>query len=206
MYAADPLAIDDLKLLLQLKVAPATIADLAKTRCLVAPLNSSSAADLVKLGATTELIGLLAGTQCNKAPKNPEIAIEKCPQAYQSDPAGKGCIDLRRGASYLAQPPEHIGRCVIDVMVDGITTLVLRGTLLLYEVESGAAPADVNSTCSQPFPAKEIRPSMATERGRGTALMTVQPAAGNQYSLRIRVQDDQKGRDHYRLVVDWMNP
>lgn len=204
--AAEPIDADDLRLLLGMRVPPAQIAALTGSRCVSAPMTTAYAQELVKLGATAELIGVLAVAQCKPAPPKPELVIEKCPEAYTADPAGKGCIDFQRGPAYAAAPPEKQGRCSMDVLVDGVTDFVLRGTLLMYEVESGSAPGNLQSTCSQPFPRREVRPSLAKHLGRGTAVLMAQPSEANSYALRIRVTDDQRGRDRYRLQVDWVNP
>jgi hypothetical protein len=111
-----------------------------------------------------------------------------------SAPAEKPRYNLRSKEGNL----EFRGR------VDGSVYLYVRGDQVEVEYLSGRPMDEIRYRFSQPLPAAEMEEVKLEDiDGRGAVRLLEWPNQGNQFTAKIRIQDDKPGASSYRFKLVW---
>ena len=94
------------------------------------------------------------------------------------------------------------GKCTIEVDVDGVAEIEIRGDQGVMRTLSGAPSAWRRMECNQPLPQNpaDFRFSGVDGRGRQTLL---RDPANNRGAAVIRIEDPQGGREGYTFDIQW---
>jgi len=94
------------------------------------------------------------------------------------------------------------GKCTIEVDVDGVAEVEIRGDQGVMRTISGNPSAWRRMECNQPLPANpyDFRFSGVDGRGRQTLL---RDPANNRGTAVVRIEDPQGGREGYTFDIEW---
>jgi hypothetical protein len=107
-----------------------------------------------------------------------------------------------RSHDYKANSKE--GTLILRLIVDGEIELRVQGDKIHYTVASGLPPREDGSEFTQPIPRTKLKSFKVDKKdGRGEIQLLEQPAPGNDYTARIRIDDPKGGDDKYRIEVKW---
>jgi hypothetical protein len=87
--------------------------------------------------------------------------------------------------------------------VDREAIIVMRGAFLETRGDGFDVFRDARFRINEPLPRVSGSVSIARADGRGDIEVIEQPSLFNGYTARVRVRDQQRGADRYRLVVTW---
>ncbi len=87
--------------------------------------------------------------------------------------------------------------------VDREAIIVMRGAFLETRGDGFDVFRDARFRVNEPLPRESGSISIARADGRGDIEVLEQPSLFNGYTARVRVRDQQRGADRYRLVVTW---
>lgn len=87
--------------------------------------------------------------------------------------------------------------------VDREAIIVMRGAFLETRGDGFDVFRDARFRINEPLPRVNGSVSIARADGRGDIEVIEQPSLFNGYTARVRVRDQQRGADRYRLVVSW---
>jgi hypothetical protein len=88
--------------------------------------------------------------------------------------------------------------------VDGGVYLHIRGDQIEVEYLSGRPIDEVRYRFSQPLPAAEMEEvKLEDVDGRGSVRLLEWPNQGNQYTAKVRIQDEKPGASPYRFKLVW---
>ena len=113
------------------------------------------------------------------------------------------------GAAWAADnlPAKRIegpnARFDLRVRVDGTTDFLLRGANVRYEVLQAATPRDAGSTFSEKLPSEPTSFEIEKVEGRGRLEVMEKPSDENDWTLRLRISDDEAGISFYHVQVSW---
>lgn len=111
-----------------------------------------------------------------------------------SSPAEKPKYNLRSKQGQL----EFRGR------VDGSIYLHIRGDQIEVEYLSGRPMDEIRYRFSQPLPGVEMEEvKLEDVDGRGSVRLLEWPNQGNQYTAKVRIQDEKPGASLYRFKLAW---
>jgi hypothetical protein len=99
------------------------------------------------------------------------------------------------------EPPRE--RLLWSGEVDGEADVVVRRDRVTVENRSGRAVAGERAEQTAPLPAREVAASLRKLEGRGSVTIVEQPGPRNDYTLRLRIDDEKGGSDFYRVEVTW---
>jgi hypothetical protein len=109
-----------------------------------------------------------------------------------------------------AQPPTVVGvpeatSGVFEfrLWVDGSVDILLRGDRIEYENISGSPYRDAQHQASAPLPSAPVRQRVRVSEGRGKVRITESPSAQNDFTTRIRIDDDKRAGDVYHVILEW---
>jgi formylglycine-generating enzyme required for sulfatase activity len=101
--AREPLTVEDIELLLALKVPSATVSDLARQRGLAFTLNAESSRRILSAGGDQSLIGTLV--ESSAVPKAPEVPKAKAQERYARNPKdGQTYVRVPAGSFTMGCP------------------------------------------------------------------------------------------------------
>jgi len=94
------------------------------------------------------------------------------------------------------------GKCTIEVDVDGVAEIEIRGDQGVMRTLSGNPSAWRRMECNQPLPPNpyDFRFSGVDGRGRQTLL---HDPANNRGTAVVRIEDPQGGREGYTFDIEW---
>ena len=87
--------------------------------------------------------------------------------------------------------------------VDREAALVMRGDRVTVPGGWGGSSSRGDLRVGSALPQTEGIVRLRIERGRGAVDVTEQPSARNDYTVAVRVRDDQPGADDYRVTAYW---
>ncbi len=124
-------------------------------------------------------------------------------------------IDLRASKPEPQNPPAPAvsppssgatphGRVEISAMIDGTVDLYITRNTGRWEVQSGQPVSQRSATFSASLPAAPGGAwSVSKLAGRGKVALVEKPTDENGYTVRIRIEDPQRGADLYRILLQW---
>jgi hypothetical protein len=96
------------------------------------------------------------------------------------------------------------GELEFRARIDGSVYLYVRGDRIEVEYLTGRPMDEIRYRFSQPLPAAEMEEVKLEDiDGRGSVRLIEWPNQGNQYTAKIRVQDDRSGASMYRFKLKW---
>jgi hypothetical protein len=94
------------------------------------------------------------------------------------------------------------GKCTIEVNVDGVAEIEIRGDEGRMRTLSGAASTWRRMECNQPLPPNPVEFQFSGVDGRGRQSLLRDPAS-NRGTAVVRIEDPQGGRDTYKFDIIW---
>ena len=94
------------------------------------------------------------------------------------------------------------GKCTIEVNVDGVAEVEIRGDQGVLRTISGGASTWVRMDCNQPLPANPLEFHFSGVDGRGRQTLLRDPAS-NRGTAVVRIEDPQGGREGYTFDIEW---
>jgi hypothetical protein len=112
-----------------------------------------------------------------------------------------------------AQPPEVFqarvtntasdrGKCTIEVVVDGIAEIEIRGLQGRIRTLGGSPTTWRRMDCNQALPANPIDFQFRGQEGRGRQYLLREPSQ-NRGAALIRIEDSDGGREGYKFDLEW---
>ncbi len=96
------------------------------------------------------------------------------------------------------------GQLEFRARVDGAIYLLIHGDQIEVEYLSGRPIDEIRYRFSQPLPTGELDDMKLDDvEGRGSLRLLEWPNAGNQFTAKIRIQDDKAGAGIYRFKLGW---
>jgi hypothetical protein len=107
-----------------------------------------------------------------------------------------------RSDLFNARSPE--GLFDLLVHVDGEAIVYIKGTNIRYMLLSGQPLRDAGSNYRQGIPEAVFGEfNMVKKAGRGSVALVEPPAAKNNYTAIVRINDKNAGEDFYHVQLDW---
>jgi hypothetical protein len=94
------------------------------------------------------------------------------------------------------------GKCTIEVNVDGVAEVEIKGDEGRMRTLSGAPSAWRRMECNQPLPQNPLEFHFSGVDGRGRQTLLRDPAS-NRGTAVIRIEDPQGGREGYTFDIEW---
>ena len=94
------------------------------------------------------------------------------------------------------------GKCTIEVEVDGVAEVEIRGDEGVLRTISGAASNWRRMECNAPLPQNPLQFRFSGVDGRGRQTLLRDPAS-NRGTAVIRIEDRQGGREGYTFDIEW---
>ncbi len=99
------------------------------------------------------------------------------------------------------------GHLEFRARVDGSLYLHIRGDQIQVEYLSGRPMDEIRYRFTQPLPAIEMdEVKLEDVDGRGSVRLLEWPNQGNQFTAKIRIQDEKPGASMYRFKLSWKRP
>lgn len=93
------------------------------------------------------------------------------------------------------------GSCTVEVRVDGVADIEIRGASALLRDEGGAQPQWGRFECSSPLPPNPADFRFQPTNGRGRQTLVRDPRQGG--VAVVRIEDPQSGAGDYRFNIVW---
>ena len=91
--------------------------------------------------------------------------------------------------------------------MDGTIDVLVQRDAAVFEVRNGQPATREKAVFRAPIPAAPASGWTVTKlAGRGSVTLVEAPVAANGYRALIRVEDQARGSDFYRLRLDWRTP
>lgn len=87
--------------------------------------------------------------------------------------------------------------------VDGRDVILVKGNETRLEHQAGNPVRGEKSSFTGPLPSRSIVANVRKLEGRGTVRIEQQPAAGNDFTLRLLIDDPKGSADFYRVELSW---
>jgi hypothetical protein len=101
-------------------------------------------------------------------------------------------------------PAAAEGRCILRVVVDDESDVLLRGDRVRLRTISGAPGRDDGSECTQPLPGGEVYNfRFRGIDGRGEVRLTQEPQASNGWVAVVNIRDRKGGSEGYTFELSW---
>jgi hypothetical protein len=94
------------------------------------------------------------------------------------------------------------GKCTIEVNVDGVAEIEIRGDEGRMRTLSGAPSAWRRMECNEPLPQNPLEFRFTGVDGRGKQTLLRDPAS-NRGTAVVRIEDPQSGREGYTFDIEW---
>jgi hypothetical protein len=94
------------------------------------------------------------------------------------------------------------GKCTIEVEVDGVAEIEIRGDQGAMRTLSGGPSAWRRMECNQPLPANPYNFHFSGVDGRGRQTLLRDPS-NNRGTAVVRIEDPQGGREGYTFDIEW---
>lgn len=94
------------------------------------------------------------------------------------------------------------GKCTIEVNVDGVAEIEIRGDEGRMRTLSGAPSAWRRMECNEPLPLNPQEFRFIGVDGRGKQTLVRDPAS-NRGTAVVRIEDPQSGREGYTFDIEW---
>ena len=94
------------------------------------------------------------------------------------------------------------GKCTIEVNVDGVAEIEIRGDEGRMRTLSGAASTWRRMECTGPLPLNPLDFHFSGVDGRGSQKLLRDPAS-NRGTAVVRIEDPQSGREGYTFDIEW---
>jgi hypothetical protein len=94
------------------------------------------------------------------------------------------------------------GKCTIEVNVDGVAEIEIRGDEGRMRTLSGAASTWRRMDCTEPLPLNPLEFHFSGVDGRGSQKLLRDPAS-NRGTAVVRIEDPQSGREGYTFDIEW---
>jgi len=94
------------------------------------------------------------------------------------------------------------GKCTIEVVVDGVAEIEIRGDEGRMRTLSGAPSTWRRMECNQPLPDNPLEFHFSGVDGRGRQTLLRDPAS-NRGTAVVRIEDPQGGREGYKFDIEW---
>ena len=94
------------------------------------------------------------------------------------------------------------GKCTIEVDVDGVAEIEIRGDEGRMRTLSGAPSIWRRMECNQPLPQNPLEFHFSGVDGRGRQTLLRDPAS-NRGTAVVRIEDPQGGREGYTFDIEW---
>jgi hypothetical protein len=94
------------------------------------------------------------------------------------------------------------GKCTIEVNVDGVAEIEIRGDEGRMRTLSGAASTWRRMECTEPLPPNPLDFHFSGVDGRGSQKLLRDPAS-NRGTAVVRIEDPQSGREGYTFDIEW---
>ncbi|MEQ1886142.1 MAG: hypothetical protein ABL967_13845 [Bryobacteraceae bacterium] len=105
-------------------------------------------------------------------------------------------------ASITGNPSDTRGKCTIEVVVDTIAEIEVRGdTAMMYNVGGGQQPRWVRFQCNAPMPLVPLNFRFQGVDGRGQQSLSRPPLNGD--NAVIRIEDPRGGTEGYTFDMEW---
>jgi len=122
----------------------------------------------------------------------------------------KAMLSLWVLAALTAAVPVQAGVAVIEVSVDGSDYLLIRGTEIRVEHRNFEPLANLKVRFDPPtgMPVAAVAVTLTRLEGTGPVTVVEQPAAGNDYTLKILIDNDNESLypQKYRVRLEWEEP
>jgi len=109
--------------------------------------------------------------------------------------------DIQRRAAVGRGGPEGIGRCVVEVIVDGSAQVQIRGDSATLHNLVGAPAQFRQFECSRPIPADAREFQFRAIEGRGRQELVTAPRGGG--PAVVTIEDPEGGPGAYRFELTW---
>ena len=109
--------------------------------------------------------------------------------------------DVQRRAAVGRGGPEGVGRCVVEVTVDGSAQVQIRGDSATLHNLAGAPPQFRQFECSRPIPADAREFQFRALEGRGRQELVSAPRGGG--PAVVTIEDPEGGMGTYRFELTW---
>jgi hypothetical protein len=116
--------------------------------------------------------------------------------------AGLAAAQSRR-ASFTIRGEGDRGRCTIEVVVDGVAQIEVRGDTAFLRNVSGRPAEWRRFECTGPMPANPANFRFAGVDGRGRQMLIREPRRGD--AALVQIEDPQGGADRYKFDMTWSN-
>ncbi len=117
-------------------------------------------------------------------------------------PAQAQVLPAFQNADFNPRSPN--GRFDLILRVDGEAFVYVRGNEVTYQALSGAPLQDAGSNYSQSIPRARFGTfNMEKVAGRGSVELYEEPAAGNDYTAILRINDRDRGAELYHVRLEW---
>ena len=110
---------------------------------------------------------------------------------------------LERRADITGGGDRNNGKCTIEVVVDGVAEVEIRGDRALIRNLAGQQPQWRRFICNEPMPANPAGFRFAGRDGRGRQNLVRSPQGGS--PAVIRIEDPQGGSEGYTFDVMWQS-
>jgi len=109
--------------------------------------------------------------------------------------------DVQRRAAVGRGGPEGVGRCVVEVMIDGSAQVQIRGDSATLHNLAGAPPQFRLFECNRPIPSDAREFQFRAIEGRGRQELVTAPRGGG--PAVIMIEDPEGGSGMYRFELTW---
>ncbi|MGH9675389.1 MAG: hypothetical protein ACRD44_19630, partial [Bryobacteraceae bacterium] len=162
---------------------------------------------IVKPGTIVEVSSapVIAQPSQDAPPPLPSTAPSAQPTVVTPAPADPASL-LASGLDTVAAQAGG-GSVEIEAQVDGTIDVLLQRDAAVFEVRNGQPAAREKAVFTAPIPAAPATAWTVTKlAGRGSATLVEAPVAANGYRALIRLEDQARGSDFYRLRLEWRAP
>jgi hypothetical protein len=110
---------------------------------------------------------------------------------------------LERRATFTTRGSGNWGKCTIEVVVDGVADVEIRGDRALLRTVSGQLATWRRFECSAPISGNPADFRFTGIDGRGSQDLLQDPRAGRGVAI-VRIQDPRSGAEGYTFDVEWL--
>lgn len=104
---------------------------------------------------------------------------------------------------YPQYPNSGISRFRWEGIVDGTTSVYIRGRQVWVESRSGLPVQRQRYNFSDPLPRASVQLSLEVFNGRGRVRLAEYPRSNNDFTAVVRIDDNSGGRDVYGFELQW---
>ena len=102
-----------------------------------------------------------------------------------------------------SQPQDIRGRVFWKGMVDAKVQLIIKGDKIETKTLEGRAYPDGTYSFTAPLPNEVVKVDITKTEGRGSAAVTQQPAADNDFTAIVEITDPKGGAKEYQVEIFW---